>query len=64
MKFFLSKYISTFHTLLCQVLCSDSNGDCSIGNIVVIGVLVAGFAGYTYYQRSQGRAVTTNKKVS
>ncbi|TVY14079.1 hypothetical protein LARI1_G007843 [Lachnellula arida] len=35
-----------------------------LSNIVVIGVLVAGFAGYTYYQRSQGRAATTNKKIS
>lgn len=35
-----------------------------LGNIVVIGVCVAAFAGYSYYQRGQGRAVTTNKKVN
>ncbi|TVY85075.1 hypothetical protein LSUE1_G000795 [Lachnellula suecica] len=35
-----------------------------LSNIVVIGVLAAGFVGYTVYQQRQGRAVTTGKKVN
>ncbi|MCJ1392890.1 hypothetical protein MMC18_005762 [Xylographa bjoerkii] len=32
-----------------------------LGNIVIIGVLVAAFVGYTMYQQRQGKSVTGKK---